>query len=500
MNDLDYTRKIKTTSERPSRQFFGLLSLSLLAVTFTFCRLRPIYWEDVWWHLGVGEHIVTHHRIPLVDVFSWTVRGARWVNTEWLYEVILYGGVRAIGLTGVIFLKTALMLAGLYFVDARLRLWKASVFERLLFLGLAFMAAWPFWVERADLSSLALLSALFFEIDRESLSPRQDHERRLLWIFLFTVWANVHGAFPIGLLVIGVRGIFQYSSRPTVARRTLMWALFCTGATFANPYGPGLLFGIFRGLGGKLDQVAEWLPPSGMGFLFFFCALALSALIFLSKRKWTWDDGYAAMIVLLFAGYALWHQRFVHFFAIGAFPYAAREWLKSPWRNRLSEHVSAWQKPALAVCSAILFTTSVASARLIQGGVNLAESGYVKEACDFIESQKIQGPFYNDYKFGSYWIWRFKGNPPVFQDGRHATVQGYDRVIETCLQAQKTPKTWNAYVDRMGIRAALVRNPAMSRRIIPPIFDRYFPKALWKLAYQDDLCLLFVRYNKAVHD
>src|ERR1700687_4056168 len=122
-----------------SLHFLSVLSWGLLAVTFTFCRLRPIYWEDVWWHLGVGQYSVVHHHIPTIDVFSWTVRGAPWVNTEWLYEVILYGCVSAMGLAGVIFLKTALMLASLYFLDRRLRNWKASGFERLLFLGLLFL-------------------------------------------------------------------------------------------------------------------------------------------------------------------------------------------------------------------------------------------------------------------------------------------------------------------------------------------------------------------------
>jgi hypothetical protein len=167
--------------------------------------------------------------------------------------------------------------------------------------------------------------------------------------------------------------------------------------------------------------------------------------------------------------------------------------MKSRWRNHLSERFRKWEKTALGVSSAILLATSVASARFIRGGVDTASSGYVKEACDFIESQKIQGPFYNDYKFGSYWIWRFKGNPPVFQDGRHASVLGYDHLIATTLQAQRSPKTWNAFVDRLGIQAALVRYPPMAHGVRPSAFERFFPRTTWGLVYWDDLCLIFVR-------
>ena len=206
--------------------------------------------------------------------------------------------------------------------------------------------------------------------------------------------------------------------------------------------------------------------------------------------------GYAGATVLWLGLYASRHERIVLPFVVCAFPYAAYAWLQSPWRRRLSERFQGWENTALMACTILLFFTSASAARLIQGGVNAEEAGYVKDACDFIEAHHIQGPFYNDYKFGSYWIWRFKGNPGVFQDGRQNTVEGYGELIDACLEAQRSPSTWNAYVRHLGIRAALVRNPARSRYIVAPVFEKYFPKSSWKLVYHDDLCLLFVRYNK----
>ena len=136
------------------------------------------------------------------------------------------------GFPGIIFFKMALILAIFYFMDRRLRVWRASVLERLLFLGMAFLAAWPFWVERADLSSMALLSALFFEIDRRSADPKGSSPRIILWMALFALWANTHGAFPMGLFVIGLRGLFQIPKQSREAKRTIVWVLGCTMATF----------------------------------------------------------------------------------------------------------------------------------------------------------------------------------------------------------------------------------------------------------------------------
>jgi len=476
-----------------SRRFYSTLSLSLLWVTFTLCRIRPIYWEDVWWHLGVGQYILNHHRIPKIDVMSWTFHGAPWINAEWLYELVLYGWVHWLGLTGVIALKIVLLLLALYFMDRRLRHWKASVFERLLFLSLAFMGGWPFWVERADLSSLALLSALFCAIDAGDFGRHWWRTIGAPWVFIFALWPNIHGAFPLGLLAIGLWGCVCLFRRPASGRRVLSWTVLCAAATLLNPYGIQLWQGIFKNMGGHLEQVAEWLPPQGLGFSFFFFSLGLSVISVLMDRKWTLEKTYGGVILVLFAGYALRHQRFVHFYMICAFPYAARQWLQDPIRWRLAESFRKWEAPVLAACSLILFTTAIASALRIRGGIDAADSGYVKGACDFIEAEKIPGPFYNEYKFGSYWIWRFQGNPPVYQDGRSASILGYDRFIDETLQAQRNPKSWNLWAARLGIQAALVRYPPASGGIGPAVFDRFFPRDVWGLVYWDDLSLIFVR-------
>jgi|GEM_PF-2042648 hypothetical protein len=487
--------RIKKSTFGVTEEGLTVLCLGLLWATFAFCRLRPIYWEDVWWHLGVGQYIVEHLRVPTTDVFSWTVRGAPWINTEWLYEVILYGLVQAVGLAGVTFLKTGLMLAALYFLDRRLRLWNAGGIERLCFLGLTFLGGWPFWVERPDLSSLALLSALFFHIDRDIAESCVCRKTAILWILLFGFWPNIHGAFPAGLVVVSLYAVFVVRLSSSHGRRVIGWALGCAVATLINPYGIGLASGIFRNLSGHVEQIPEWLPPHGLPFLFFFVSLGLTIVSFLLKKKRTWDDAYAAGIVLLFASYTLRHARFVHFFMVCAFPYAAHQWLKSQWRTSLAERLIPWRITTLTAASVALFAASVISARRIQGGVSLADSGYVKEACNFIDAQKIAGPFYNEYKFGSYWIWRFKGDPPVYQDGRQASVLGYDRLMEETLQAQQSPKTWNTFMDARGIRAALVKYPPLSAGIHPAVFDQYFPRKSWGLAYWDDLCLIFVRRN-----
>src|SRR5579871_4035641 len=52
--------------------------------------LKPVVDNDLFWHLATGRFIWATGHIPLVDPFSWTVPGRRWIAHEWLTELWLY--------------------------------------------------------------------------------------------------------------------------------------------------------------------------------------------------------------------------------------------------------------------------------------------------------------------------------------------------------------------------------------------------------------------------
>jgi len=51
---------------------------------------------DTYSHLALGHWILSHHTVPTVDSFSWTMRGEHWVAFEWLSE-IAYAGAQSFG-------------------------------------------------------------------------------------------------------------------------------------------------------------------------------------------------------------------------------------------------------------------------------------------------------------------------------------------------------------------------------------------------------------------
>jgi len=465
-----------------SPEFLKILALSLAVLTFALSRWQPIYWEDVWIYLGTGRYMLSHHVFLRADVFAWPVYGARWVNTDWLYEVLLTLVVRGLGLFGVSLLKNTLVLAALYFVDKRLRFWGASVFERIVFVGIVFLGGWPFWVERADLSSLVLFSALFCEIDHSFLTNWKT-SRWLLWIFLFVFWANLHGEFTFGLFILGFYGCFLALTGQPSARSVLIGAALCAAATLLNPYGPGLYMGILRVSRSHVNNIYEWMPPSGLGFLFFYLSGGLALISFLIRRTFS----------LQVAVFAFRHQRFIHFFMVGTFPYAALNWLQSRPREWIVKSLHQYESWALALLSIFLFWTSLASAQTVSGGIDARSTGYIRGVCDFIEKNDVQGPFYNEYKFGAYWLFRFQGHPAEFQDGRDGVIDGFTRVIETSAEAHSQPAAWIDFLNRNGFEAAVVYRPPVPTDKQALVLNRYFPPSGWAMAYQDDLCVLFLK-------
>jgi hypothetical protein len=108
--------------------------------------LFPLPLLDFWWHLKMGEIIVTTHSIPRTDLFSFTAAGKPFIIQNWLSEVIYYkiyelGGFPLLVLLNTVLLAAALLPVYLLCREATSRT-KLAVFA-------AFMAAFVFWQHAA---------------------------------------------------------------------------------------------------------------------------------------------------------------------------------------------------------------------------------------------------------------------------------------------------------------------------------------------------------------
>src|SRR4029453_825552 len=155
---------------------------------------------------------------------------------------------------------------------------------------------------------------------------------------LVAVWANLHGSFFLGPLVLGLAWLEDLHDRRPDAWQTLALAAVSAVAACLTPFGP-LVWGYATGLStnaGGTARVAEWQPASIRdvpGLLFFASALAVVVLMARSERRIPWPTLAWLGVFFLIGVYA---QRGIAWWPIAAVTAIAGSLVPSmPGRTRL---------------------------------------------------------------------------------------------------------------------------------------------------------------------
>ncbi|HXO30292.1 MAG TPA: hypothetical protein VOA80_23290 [Thermoanaerobaculia bacterium] len=263
------------TSRRPGRTTAGaggrvlaagrlacaLASAALLALALAW-SLHPLVHDDLFWHLRTGEWIAAHHRVPLVDLFSYTRLGARWITHEWGFSLASWLIYRAGGMDGLV-VTTALLAVAIFAAIA----WRAVdlagaaappgpgpgagatvrclLLAALLALGL--WAASPEIFLRAALAGELMLALVLAALGRY----RRTGRRRWLAAIaaLFWPWANLHSGVVFGLFLLAL-----YALEPFVG--AVPPASPASSGSSASPASPASPRG---GLGVRLAAAAPLL-------------------------------------------------------------------------------------------------------------------------------------------------------------------------------------------------------------------------------------------------
>ncbi len=160
--------------------------------------------SDTWWHLRAGKWMVQNRQILKTDYFSYTRYGEAWEYPGWLAEVGLASIYRLSG-PGGLNLWTALMVTlSFWFV------WKTltgGVFLRTFVIILAAAAAGIYWAARPYMVTFLFAAITLWILEGWRWSkPEERKAAKRLWLLpaLMAVWANCHGGFIAGFILIGI--------------------------------------------------------------------------------------------------------------------------------------------------------------------------------------------------------------------------------------------------------------------------------------------------------
>ena len=265
---------------------------------------------DLAYQLRAGAEILQTGAIPAVDTWTFTVNGQPWVDQQWGAQVLLAAVFQVAGWTGLAILRATLVAVAFALVQATLRsMGCANRPAALLALG-SFAVAAPALALRPQLFAIVLFAASMYVV-----AARREHPRRLWLLPLFGVlWANLHGTFPLILVVVGLGWLDEFARRvqarrarraapkgfkqppdPVAASRlrgstgiALLGAVTAI-ATLVTPFGIETWWYVVR-LASNPEVsggISEWRPPSPIdptGAVFYLSLLIAIAVVALRVR------------------------------------------------------------------------------------------------------------------------------------------------------------------------------------------------------------------------
>ena len=267
---------------------------------------------DLAYHLRAGGMTLDTGQIPTTDTFTFTASGAAWLNQQWGAQVLLATVDRLAGWTGLTILRATLVgftFGCLYAIGRR----RGLEVRRAAWLTLgAFIVSAVALALRPQLIGMALLAAtLFLVVDRRA------HPGRLSVVPLIVLaWANVHGSFFLGPVVVGLAWLEDVHERVERPHRTLAIAIASAAAALVNPFGPAV-WGYAVGLTTNTfvtSRISEWQPTTlrTIPGMLFFGSVALTVVLLARRGRPTpwptlaWLGVFAAIGTYAIRGVAWW--------------------------------------------------------------------------------------------------------------------------------------------------------------------------------------------------
>ncbi len=264
----------------------GLWALIAVVVPVMGAFVAKIMAIDLAYQIRAGGIMLDTHRLLDVDTFTFTVLGHPWLNQQWGSEVLLAGIYRAGGWGGTALARGALLGATVFFLYRACR--AAGAAPRTA--ALLTLGGWMVGIEilpalRPQQFVFVLFAAVQWIVVGRHRSPKR------LWLIPVVVaaWANLHGSFPLALLLLGFAWLEDRRRDPAGARRMLGVLLVSLVATLANPFGVRVWsYVVDLSTNPVVSQrIAEWGPPSihTPTGLFFFASLFAVAVVLARRTR-----------------------------------------------------------------------------------------------------------------------------------------------------------------------------------------------------------------------
>jgi hypothetical protein len=321
---------------------------------------------DLAYQIRAGAVMLDSHRLLDVDIFTFTIDGQPWLNQQWAAQVLLAAIYRAGGWDGIAIMRGILLCLILAVLYRTCR--AAGAAPRTA--AILTIGGWIVGIDMIPWTRPQLFGFVLFVLALWVVTTRHASSRRIWWIPVLVVpWANLHGSFPLVIVLLGIAWLEDHRDDPVFGRKIFLAGVAAILASLANPFGarvwPYALNIATHPV--VVRQIAEWSPPSirtPTGFIFFTSLLAVGVL--LARRSGS--VGWVPLLTLgLFAGVGLLAVRGVGWWAIVA-PVTVASVLRDDQVRTDSERPRMHLVLALMIVAATLVTLPIGRGRDPIGG------------------------------------------------------------------------------------------------------------------------------------
>lgn len=478
----------------------------LLGVIFWVLSFQPLYHTDLWGHLAYGKLIWETGTLPATEPFMPLAQGVSVVDTAWLSQIIGYAAQLRWGLPAIQFLHAATATACFALLAWGFYRKTNSVIATLLGLAVFGTLIWyQFAVVRPQLAGLLCFVALFPLLAWRPWS-------RANWVLvpvLFALWANLHGSFLVGLLVLGCftlgraidvwrrTGLFAATWRDARVRRLFLLTELAAAAVLINPYGLRLYLEVFTFSGNpNLADMIEWQPLSIRSSHGLMAALVATALVFVYRLSPRRISAAEVLLLIGFGAATLWTTRMLIWWAPLAtmhlvwHAHAVAQKLLPAWTAAVASPRSGRWTVISTTLVWVFFGFTPFGMSVMHGKIPDLKKSVSREtplaAVEYLRKKPPKGLIFNIMEWGDYLQWAGPPGLQIFMSSQmHLAPPEIWRDYMAVLNGNAS---WEDTLDRYDVNTIVVDKP--ERRAL---IYRIREDDSWKRVFEDDRTVMFER-------
>jgi hypothetical protein len=413
--------------------------------------------EDLWGRMAAGRLTLSEGSVPRKDVFAYVPTKDIWVDHEWLSGVVFHLIHESLGEAGLLGLRAALGLgtmALLCLATRGVRPWTSAILS---------LAALPLLAQ--GFNSVVRAQAFTFLFVALSLFVLERGRRRMVLVPLAALWANLHGGFVLGPLLLLAYG------HPATAALAL-------AASLLNPYGLEYWPYLASALSMPRPEIVEWRPSdlTGLGDLHVQAALALAATLAAAQRP------NPARLLSLSGGAlsTILHVRFAPL--LGMLIVVS---LAPSWEGVFARRRHAFALPAMVLALSLIGLGGATAwlRRDLSFRMRVLPDRYPAAAVDRLRGQR--GNLAVFFNWGEYALYHLYPRVRVSIDGRYETVYPEEIVRANWDFTRGTPSS-ETFLDAYPADFALYPRGSGAARFLAASPD-------WEIGHQNRSAVLYRR-------